>query len=141
MATSKTLNPTNVTISIPEMTDSPNASVFSNCVDKEADAINEIAANIGGIKYLYSASATNHVINVPSGSQHLVIIGCNNVECFYIGYIAVSSTGGISKKDVITGSNTTIDISENNKLKVSIGSTARRLNVYCLPLYGSAMSV
>lgn len=45
MATSKTLTPTNVTISIPEMTDQPNASVFSNCVDKEADAINSLNNN------------------------------------------------------------------------------------------------
>lgn len=46
MATSKTLTPTNVTISIPEMTDSPDASVFSNCVDKEADAINSLNSKI-----------------------------------------------------------------------------------------------
>lgn len=42
MATSKTLNPTNVTISIPAMSDVPDAAVFSNCVDKEADAINTL---------------------------------------------------------------------------------------------------
>lgn len=42
MATSKTLAPTNVTISIPAMTDAPNASVLSNCIDKEADAINAL---------------------------------------------------------------------------------------------------
>lgn len=42
MATSKTLAPTNVTISIPAMTDAPNASVISNCLDKEADAINTL---------------------------------------------------------------------------------------------------
>lgn len=42
MATSKTLAPTNVTISIPAMTDAPNASVLSNCIDKEADAINTL---------------------------------------------------------------------------------------------------
>ena len=42
MATSKTLAPTNVTISIPAMTDAPNASVLANCADKEADAINAL---------------------------------------------------------------------------------------------------
>lgn len=46
MATSKTLSPTNVTISIPAMTDVPDASVFSNCVDKEADAINTVNTNL-----------------------------------------------------------------------------------------------
>ena len=47
MATSKTLAPTNVTISIPAMADAPDASVFSNCVDKEADAINALNSHIG----------------------------------------------------------------------------------------------
>ena len=42
MATSKTLTPTNVTIQIPAMSDAPNASVFSNCVDKLADAVNTL---------------------------------------------------------------------------------------------------
>ena len=46
MATSKTLAPTNVTISIPAMTDQPDASVFSNCVDKEADAINTLNSQL-----------------------------------------------------------------------------------------------
>ena len=46
MATSKTLAPTNVTISIPAMTDAPNASVLSNCIDKEADAINTLNSQL-----------------------------------------------------------------------------------------------
>ena len=50
MATSKTLAPTNVTISIPAMTDAPNASVLSNCIDKEADAINALNSQIKKIQ-------------------------------------------------------------------------------------------
>lgn len=42
MATSKTLTPTNVTIQIPEFTDQPDQRVNSNCLDKEADAINAL---------------------------------------------------------------------------------------------------
>lgn len=42
MATSKLLKPTNVTISIPEFTDQPDQRVNSNCIDKEADAINSL---------------------------------------------------------------------------------------------------
>ena len=53
MATSKTLAPTNVTISIPAMTDQPNASVLANCADKEADAINALNSQIGDIQYVY----------------------------------------------------------------------------------------
>ena len=43
MATSKLLKPTNVTISIPEFTDQPDQRVNSNCIDKEADAINTLS--------------------------------------------------------------------------------------------------
>ena len=46
MATNKTLTPTNVTIAIPAMADKPDASVFSNCIDKEADAINTLNSKI-----------------------------------------------------------------------------------------------
>lgn len=42
MATSKLLKPTNVTISIPGFTDQPDQRVNSNCMDKEADAINAL---------------------------------------------------------------------------------------------------
>ena len=46
MATSKTLTPTNVTISIPEFTDQPDQRVNSNCIDKEADAINALSSKL-----------------------------------------------------------------------------------------------
>ena len=46
MATSKLLKPTNVTISIPEFTDQPDQRVNSNCIDKEADAINTLSEQI-----------------------------------------------------------------------------------------------
>ena len=50
MATSKTLAPTNVTIQIPEFTDQPDQRVNSNCIDKEADAINALNTHI--VKYV-----------------------------------------------------------------------------------------
>ena len=45
MATSKTLTPTNVTIQIPDFTERPDQRVNSNCIDKEADAINALNSN------------------------------------------------------------------------------------------------
>ena len=59
MATSKTLAPTNVTISIPAMTDQPNASVLANCADKEADAINALNSQIGNFGTITSEWASN----------------------------------------------------------------------------------
>ena len=66
MATSKTLAPTNVTISIPAMADAPDASVFSNCVDKEADAINALNSQIAGYgsSKIYTVGA-NQSITIP----------------------------------------------------------------------------
>ena len=46
MATSKTLTPTNVTIQIPDFTEKPDQRVNSNCIDKEADAINALNTNM-----------------------------------------------------------------------------------------------
>lgn len=65
MATSKTLAPTNVTISIPAMTDAPDASVFSNCVDKEADAINALNSQlVKTVKVTYTPSS-----NIAAGES------------------------------------------------------------------------
>lgn len=64
MATSKLLKPTNVTISIPEFTDQPDQRVNSNCIDKEADAINALSEHIASLNSnksslkIYVASVT-----------------------------------------------------------------------------------
>lgn len=61
MATSKTLTPTNVTIQIPAFTDQPDQRVNSNCIDKEADAINALNSKIANInKYIPSSFGTSY---------------------------------------------------------------------------------
>ena len=83
MATSKTLAPTNVTISIPAMTDQPDASVFSNCVDKEADAINALNSQMTN----YLKSGTNNIGNI-------IVPGYNTGSGNYIDCFVPCSTGG-----------------------------------------------
>ena len=56
MATSKTLTPTNVTIQIPAFTDQPDQRVNSNCIDKEADAINALNTAIVALTPIASKS-------------------------------------------------------------------------------------
>ena len=56
MATSKTLTPTNVTIQIPEFTDQPDQRVNSNCIDKEADAINALNTHIESLETISDVS-------------------------------------------------------------------------------------
>ena len=65
MATSKTLTPTNVTISIPEFTDQPDQRVNSNCIDKEADAINALNNNFG--------STQSYTPTITSDSQGFAV--------------------------------------------------------------------
>ena len=84
MATSKTLTPTNVTISIPAMTDSPDASVFSNCVDKEADAINSLNSNIssywlGNVSNLSALGTAimSYASSISTNKEYAVSFGAN----------------------------------------------------------------
>lgn len=81
MATSKTLTPTNVTIQIPEFTDQPDQRVNSNCIDKEADAINALNTNMANL--LTSTDGLSNVtidstkINtLSSGYSYLRKAGC-----------------------------------------------------------------
>ena len=93
MATSKTLAPTNVTISIPAMTDQPDASVFSNCVDKEADAINALNSQL-----------TSQYGVVITDVQYEI---CANVVTIYLNGVTVTdSTGWTKLADLPSGLNT-----------------------------------
>ena len=87
MATSKTLAPTNVTISIPAMTDAPNASVISNCIDKEADAINALNSQL--VKDLGSKTVSDFESAIVTLGNSL---GTGGVAHFTV---AISSASGV----------------------------------------------
>lgn len=123
MATSKTLAPTNVTIQIPAMTDAPDASVFSNCVDKEADAINALNSQImytdsGGTFNSLATLSTllNNALSNSNNKRKLLRLACNGTfDCFYTGVsyfvdLKVSSTSysscimqGVGFNSVVVG--------------------------------------
>lgn len=90
MATSKTLAPTNVTISIPAMTDTPDASVFSNCVDKEADAINTLNSQLGKMTVhgVATASGGSCTITAIKNGEYIVF--------FYAGHMTSLFLAGTS---------------------------------------------
>ena len=71
MATSKTLSPTGVTIQIPAFTDQPDQRVNSNCIDKEADAINALNDQIANKTtwQLIKANITNDETQALSGKS------------------------------------------------------------------------
>lgn len=93
MATSKTLAPTNVTISIPAMTDAPNASVISNCLDKEADAINALNSQKSNkVIVSFTTTSGNNVFTLAANSRLLMFSADSNAgRC---GMWIVFSTGG-----------------------------------------------
>ena len=104
MASSKTLTPTNVTISIPAMTDVPDASVFSNCVDKEADAINALKSSmeIQGISGVDFNTLTGDASSVKYYNGN-TFAGCTNVPSTCSGQawpfvLEVIKFGGYAKQ-------------------------------------------
>ena len=71
MATSKTLTPTNVTIQIPAFADKPDQRLNSNCLDKEADAINALSDKIAtqNLGSLANQSALESALVTLGGSM------------------------------------------------------------------------
>ncbi len=139
MATSKTLTPTNVTISIPEMTDSPDASVFSNCVDKEADAINTLNSKIGSFKLVETnvAGGSNITISTTNNTRLMIntIGAAQNLNS--LTNIRSDGQGYISVWTLVTGANISVEAVGNNSFKITNASTVNA-NIFIFILSGSA---
>lgn len=108
MATSKTLAPTNVTISIPAMTDAPDASVFSNCVDKEADAINALNSKIAPMTNAYRVNWGTSLTWTFLTSLSFLIINATMMIVVWTAStsdlaILVTSSSGTYRKQGVNG--------------------------------------
>lgn len=114
MATSKTLTPTNVTIQIPDFTDQPDQRVNSNCIDKEADAINALNGNIssveGGVPIRKAGAIANGnsvsltLSNTLSANAEFAIV-CLNVSGNSLAGMEILVLGkGSSKVKALIGS-------------------------------------
>ena len=97
MATSKTLTPTNVTIQIPAFADKPDQRVNSNCIDKEADAINALSdqiANLFKSGNLGSTSPDNTVTVTPvTGGAHIIVLARTGANRSVLAVYDYFSTG------------------------------------------------
>ena len=119
MATSKTLTPTNVTIQIPEFTDQPDQRVNSNCLDKEADAINALNTQITlctkQVYSNYSATAKTHTITLSEDVGMLLYVfywgGSNNTNTgmYMIPVMTGTTTNAVAI--IKAASNVTITVS------------------------------
>ena len=87
MATNKTLAPTNVTIAIPAMTDTPDAAVFSNCIDKEADAINTLNSQLGKayVHGVLTASGGSCTFEAKGNGNFILLFYAGNVSSIFLG--------------------------------------------------------
>ena len=120
MATSKTLTPTNVTIQIPEFTDQPDQRVNSNCIDKEADAINALNGKITLLNVGTATTDNNgilHLQNLYDVTQYTAICvrsrelsnyyfsGVMNAKSTTFGesVVAFNYTGAVQKEKTING--------------------------------------
>lgn len=101
MATSKLLKPTNVTISIPAFTDQPDQRVNSNCIDKEADAINSLSDQIANKfktfagSYTFNNSGYFEIQDDFFTANTVVFAGANNNAVSGIVFNAISSNGSL----------------------------------------------
>lgn len=130
MATSKTLTPTNVTIYIPEFTDQPDQRVNSNCIDKEADAINALKTktdtldtakvNVKGLALTNNATTT---FTFPNNTPFMLqIYRANSTGDGYNGlYIGQAHSSG-SVKAVTESSVATVTIS-GKTLSIAVTNT------------------
>lgn len=126
MATSKTLSPTNVTISIPAMTDVPDASVFSNCVDKEADAINALNSNLILKQYSKTTGSTAENLTFETSENRynaLVFLVDNNAATNSAIYSVIYKqyvTNDVTRLSG-SGNSVTVDLS-TGKITASCGT-------------------
>lgn len=114
MATNKTLNPTGVTIAIPAMADKPDASVFSNCIDKEADAINTLNSNKTQILKETSTLTTSAAGWIYFGKNVNVLYAVVNGENPLILYYDASNNRMRSRAYLTTSATEPIIVLEGN---------------------------
>ena len=112
MATSKTLTPTNVTIQIPEFTDQPDQRVNSNCIDKEADAINALNNNItykSGDVLTFASGGTDAFYGFALQSNQIYVyiplakpVSAGSISVTYPSQLAMRTVEGL-KQPTATG--------------------------------------
>lgn len=130
MATSKTLTPTNVTIQIPEFTDQPDQRVNSNCIDKEADAINALNSKLSNMISWSNDQYTNTdstfgFVDTGISTADYVIIGafCPNNSNNAIRFSNLDN-GGNYRMQIVSA--TTGEVSKSNwTMRVAIWKMAR----------------
>lgn len=144
MATTKTIQPTGTTITIPAMTDKPDASVYSTDIDRITDAVNAENGKIA------TQSNTITFTNLPSNVASASCSYCKNgflaqvnvsfslnsgstSDWLILGSVPVKPKSYITKNVVPDANNTSIPqarvrITDTGELRVFYGGPG---NYYC----------
>lgn len=102
MATSKTLTPTNVTIQIPAFTDQPDQRVNSNCIDKEADAINALNSKLTPLTAGEKWDDFTQVTNLVNGTNYRGGCQYRRLGCFVHIIVSVEFNSAPSNTEIFT---------------------------------------
>ena len=140
MATSKTLAPTNVTINIPAMADQPDMSVVSNCIDKEADAINTLNSQItnafGKSRILSYGNVSSISVDLgytPTTSHYGTILMFNGNQ----SVMAIINIGSTISVTTISGNATITASASGSTLTISSNNTLWGCTTIIVGEYGS----
>ena len=92
--TTKTLTPTNQTITLPDMTERPNASVLVDGIGKDADAINALSEQIGNkADYTYITATSSYDVQTTDAASALFSALPNNYSGIVKAVFASSFVG------------------------------------------------
>ena len=139
MATTKTIQPTGTTITMPAMTDKPDASVFSTDVERITDAVNALDSKIntkvtGTLKSVtYSTSTT---FTIENGSRVIAVTSAAPTSTHGVYIIAASTSGDVSITAVHEASVLTVSSPEKNKVTFA-NSFVASISVMFMILVGS----
>lgn len=124
MATNKTINPTNQTVSIPAFTDQPDARVFSNGIDKSIDGINKNYTDIGKIQSSLAIVATGNTHVAINAGQYVYVKGHSTLnDGLYIASSNIAANATLSSSNLTADSSGGLN-SLNDQIKMKFVSTS-----------------
>ena len=132
MATTKTIQPTGATITIPAFTDQPDARVFSTDVDNITEAVNSTNQALSNVKdSLYTAYSNSWVssfsVNLPKQGAYLFVS-----QRYTQMTILMRFQNGNTTASNVSGNNWTFTNGTNGNITATASNQA---DYYIIPLF------
>lgn len=126
MATTKTIQPTGATITIPAFTDQPDIRPIATDLSNITDAANALSDHITSMAQSVTfarTAATTHDITVPSNSAHFLVIDTSAGSRFLYARVLSSAAGSLTIEEIAKGSDVTVSRGTNT-LTITLGGSA-----------------